>query len=135
MSNDWWAKKLGTTQQAQPAGIPLTPRPQPVYHQQPQQYVQQQQPTYQQQQEAQQAAEDPNRKVSLREAVSRFKGGEGMRTEGHMNCPSCGSKSGFTAFSGMGGMAAGVMGNRPAPHCFECGYNGKFAQGMESTWA
>lgn len=129
MSNDWWARKLGTVQQ-QPAGIPVAPRPQPV--QQPQhQYVQQPQPTMAEYNEA----ADPNRRLSLREAVVRFKGAEGMRTEGHMNCPNCGSKSGFTAFSGMNAAGAGVVGSKPAPHCFECGYNGKFAQGMESSWA
>lgn len=136
--SDWYAKKFGGNQQ--PGGVVLRPQqpaypqqqqPQPVYQQQP---VQQQQ-TYQQEQQAVQQAEDPNRKLSLREAVVRFKGSEGMRTEGHLNCPSCGSKSGYTQFSGMNSAGAGVMGNKPAPHCFECGYNGKFAQGMETTWA
>jgi hypothetical protein len=77
----------------------------------------------------------PNEPVPFAEAIMRFSGGESAKTEKNLSCPSCGSATGYTAFSGMAGMANGVMGNRPAPHCFECGYNGKFAQGMESNWA
>ena len=134
MSGDWWSKKLQPTQ---PAGLTLpAAQPQPVYQNQQPVYQQHQPQPVQQQVPIQQPVnDDPNRKLSLREAVSRFSGGEGRKTEGHLSCPSCGSHTGYTQFSGMGGLSAGVMGNRPAPHCFECGYNGKFAQGMESTWA
>ena len=135
MSIDWWARKLSPQQPQQQRGVVLPPAmPQP-------QYVPQQTPhhgapgTYQQPQQApQQPAEDPNRRLTLREAVVRFSGGESARVEGHLACPACGSRTGYTAFSGMGGMAAGVMGNRPAPHCFECGYNGKFMQGDQASW-
>lgn len=131
MSSNWWTNKLNTP--SQPGGLVLppvqhTPQQQPVpYYGSPAQMPPQQQPVYQR---GPQPHDDPNRKLSLREAVSRFSGGEGVRTEGNMACPSCGSFSGFTAFSGMAGAGAGVMGNRPAPHCFECGYNGKFIQGQ-----
>lgn len=128
--SDWWANKLGG-QQPQRGGVVLPPAmprqpQQPPHHGQPGSYVQPPQ---------QKEVDDPNRKLSLREAISRFSGGESARVEGNLRCPSCGSATGYTAFSGMSGMAAGVMGNRPAPHCFECGYNGRFAQGDQANWA
>jgi len=132
--SDWWAKKLAP-QQPMNRGVvlpPVTPQPQyvpqPPHHGAPGTY---QQPP---QQAPQQPADDPNRKLSLREAVARFSGGESARVEGNLSCPACGSRTGYTAFSGMGGMAAGVMGNRPAPRCYECGYNGKFVQGDQANW-
>lgn len=134
MSSSWWADKLAPAQpQVQaPQRVGITVPAQHVY-QQPQQ------PVYQQQQapvQQQQVPDDPNRKLSLREAVSRFSGGESAKVEGHLSCPSCGSKTGYTEFRGMAGANAGVMGNRPAPHCMECGYNGRFAQGEAGgNWA
>lgn len=137
MSN-WWADKL-TGQQAPSHGITVQPVVQqqqqfnlpPGYVAVPVQQVQQ----HVHQQQAPQQVEDPNRKLSLREAVTRFKGGEGTKTEGDLACPACGSKTGYTEFRGMAGLSAGVMGNRPAPHCYECGFNGKFMQGDQSNWA
>ena len=138
--SDFWNRKLGTPAQ-QPRGI--------VVQQQPQQYVPIPQPqqvqqaylTPQQQAIAEANAahvaqmNDPNRQMSLREAVSRWQGGEAWRTEGNLNCPGCGSRTGYTQSSGMGGMSAGVAGNRPRGHCFECGYNGQFSQGDQANWA
>lgn len=134
MSTDWWAKKLQTQQPV--AGIRLPPQQQylpqqPQYVQQAPQYVQQ---APQQVQQHDPVQDDPNRKLSLREAVSRFSGGESARVEGHLSCPQCGSRTGYTEYRGMGGLSAGVMGNRPAPHCYECGYNGRFAQGEQANW-
>lgn len=128
MSANWWANKLGTQQpQQQRGGIVLAPQqPQPVYHQQ-------QAPAPQHQQQP--VDDDPNRKLGIREAISRFSGGESARVEGGLSCPACGSKTGYTEFRGMAGAAAGVMGARPAPHCYECGYNGKFMQGDQANWA
>lgn len=137
MSSDWWAKKLAP-QQPQQRGVAIPPvlppqhySPQPPHHGAPGTY---QQPP-QAPQPQQQPPEDPNRKLSLREAVSRFSGGESARVEGGVSCPQCGSTTSYTEFRGMGGMAAGVMGNRPAPQCMECGYNGRFVQGDQATWA
>lgn len=129
MSN-WWANKLGTPP---PPGVPVAPmyqQPQPVQQTRYQGGMTAQEIAVHQRQEQ----EDPNRKLSLREAVSRFKGGEGARTEGDIACPACGDYEGYTQFSGMAGAAAGVNGMRPAPHCYKCGYNGKFQQGDPSTW-
>lgn len=137
MSN-WWANKIN---QGQPAGIRVAPQQQvqPQYVQQPQapqpvpmqpQYTPPEQldgskVTYQQL-----AREHDGEKIS-----KYWRGGEGMRTEGNLGCPQCGSSTSFTAYSGNAGLAAGVAGNRPRPHCFECGYNGFFTQGEQANWA
>lgn len=140
-SASWWANKLGQQTQ-QPRGIvvqPVQQQPQPV------QQVQQA-PAQQPVQQAPEPALDPNRnvldpnrsdnaEVSMGEAMRLWKGGEAHRTEGHMACPACGSKTGYTAYSGMGAGGARVNGQQPRPHCFECGYNGSYAQGLESSWA
>lgn len=137
MSNGWWGKKLQATQ---PGGIQVGPQhyPQQQYVQ-PQPIAPPQQPVIQQMQ----VQEIDGAKVSYLEMarahdgekISKYwKGGEAMRTEGNLGCPQCGSTTSFTAYSGQGGMAAGIAGNRPRPHCFECGYNGLFAQGEQSNW-
>lgn len=145
-SASWWASKLGQTQQ-QPRGI--TVQPQPVQYQQahvPQQVPVQQMPVQQPAMEGvplqtgeRQQMLDPNRaanaEVSMGEAMRLWRGGEAHRAEGHMQCPACGSKTGYTAYSGMAAGAARVNGQQPRPHCFECGYNGSFSQGLESNWA
>lgn len=142
--SDFWNRKLGV--QTQPRGIVVQPYaqtphiPQPMVPQSqvpvPQQYMSPQEQAIAQANAAHAAqANDPNRQMSLREAVSRWKGGEAWRTEGHLSCPGCGSQTGYTQYSGMGGMAAGVMGNKPRGHCFECGYNGSFQQGDQANWS
>ena len=143
-SSSWWANKLNQ-QQPQPRGITVQPvqpvQPQPVQPQQPAQ-----QPVVQQfmagvplqtgeRQEVLDPSRDPNAEVSMSDAMRLWRGGEAHRTEGHMACPSCGSKTGYTAYSGMGAGAARVNGQQPRPHCFECGYNGSYAQGLESNWS
>jgi hypothetical protein len=133
--SDWWSSKLAPQTQ-QRGGVVLPPVPvhqpqQPPHHGAPGTYQGQATPA----QQYNPPTDDPNRKLSLREAISRFSGGESARVEANLACPQCGSRTGYTAFSGMSGMAAGVMGNRPASHCFECGYNGKFTQGDQANWA
>jgi hypothetical protein len=145
-SASWWANKLGNSQQ--PRGITVNPahiqriQNPPTYQPSPQQ----QQPAYVPPMEGvplqtgeRQHVLDPNRsateEVSMGEAMRLWRGGEAHRTEGHLACPACGSKTGYTAYSGMAAGAARVNGQQPRPHCFECGYNGSFSQGMESNWA
>ena len=141
-NSSWWANKLGQQQQ-QPRGITVQPvQPQPVQQQPAQQQAPVEQPTNAgvplQTGERQQVL-DPNRatneEVSMGEAMRLWRGGEAHRTEGNMACPACGSKTGYTAYSGMGASGARVNGQQPRPHCFECGYNGSYAQGMESNWS
>ena len=141
-SASWWANKLNT-QQPPRYGIQLPPTqtaPQTV-QQQPQQ-VQQVQPNMAgvplNQGERQQTLDpnrDPNAEVSMGEAMRLWRGGEAHRMEGNMACPDCGSTTGYTAYSGRAAGSARVNGQQPRPHCFECGYNGTFSQGMESNWA
>ena len=127
----FWEKALGGPQQPQ-YGVPVAPQyqqPQPVQRTL-QNGMTAQEIAIQQRQEQ----DDPNRKLSLREAVSRFKGAEGASTESNIACPACGDYEGYTAFSGMSGMRVAINGVRPAPHCFKCGFNGKFMQGDPVVW-
>ncbi len=143
--SDFWAKKLGgppqprgivvQPQQHEQQQLPLYPQPQQAPQVQQQYMTPQDQAIAIAQQQAAAQANDPNRQLTLKEAVSRWRGGEAWRTEGHLQCPGCGSHTGYTQYSGMGGMAAGVMGNRPRGHCFECGYNGQFSQGDQANWS
>ena len=143
-NSSWWANKLGQAQ-PQPRGItvqPVQPQPQPV-----QQTVQAQQAPVAQptntgvplQQGERQQVLDPNRdanaEINMSDAMRLWRGGEAHRTEGSMACPACGSATGYTAYSGMGAAGARVNGQQPRPHCFECGYNGSYSQGMESNWS
>jgi hypothetical protein len=134
--SNWWANKI---QQQQPAGIRVMPQhhvqqaPQPVQYpqpvQQPHQYTH--------------PGEIDGSKISYQqlarehdgEKISKYwRGGEAMKTEGHLGCPNCGSNTSYTQYSGNAGLAAGIAGNRPRPHCFECGYNGVFVQGEQANW-
>ena len=45
-------------------------------------------------------------------------------------CPNCGGNQ-FYSRTGHGVR----RGPPPAPHCYNCGYNGMFEQGLESSWA
>ena len=137
--SDWWAKKLGAPQQQYPRGIVLPPtQPQPLTQQpqMPQHPVQApQHPTLYPDgtgPDGKQHVLDPNlpadAEVTMGRAMRLWKGGQAQRMEGNMACPSCGSATGYTAYSS-------VSGQRPRPHCFECGYNGHFTQGLESSWA
>lgn len=133
MSNSasWWANKLG--QQPQPRyGIPVIPtQPQPVHV--PVQQPVQQQPPPAHDPNLLDPTQDRNAEISMGDALRLWKGGEAHRREGHMECPSCGSKTGYTAYSGAGN--AQINGQRPRPHCFECGYNGSYTQGLQANWA
>ena len=147
MSNaSWWANKLNQ-QQPQSGGITVPPQ-QPVQQQpQPVQQTVQQQPQPVQQdmtgvplqtgerQEVLDPNRDRNAEVSMTDAMRLWRGGEAHRKEGHMACPNCGSTTSYTAYSGMNAGGARVNGQQPRPHCFECGYNGSFAQGLETNWA
>lgn len=142
-SSAWWANKLAqVSNQPQKHGITLPPvQPQPVQPQQQPQPAPQPAPQVGvplQQGERQQVLDpsrEANAEVNMGEAMRLWRGGEAHRTEGNMSCPSCGSATGYTAYSGMGAGAARVNGQQPRPHCFECGYNGSYAQGLESNWA
>lgn len=44
-------------------------------------------------------------------------------------CPQCGNSLFYER------LTRARRGPEPAPHCFTCGYNGLFEQGLESSWA
>jgi hypothetical protein len=43
-------------------------------------------------------------------------------------CPNCGANLFYD------NLGKNRRGPPPAPHCFTCGYNGLFEQGLESSW-
>lgn len=45
------------------------------------------------------------------------------------NCPNCGQALFYERLEKV------RRGPPPAPHCFTCGYNGLFEQGLESSWS
>jgi hypothetical protein len=121
--SDWWARKLNPVDERPGLQVPYQ-YPEPVRHVQ-------QAPV--QQAPAPVQREDPQREVTMGEAMRTWQGGEAHRKEGHLSCPSCGSATGYTHYSANG--ATIINGNRPRSHCFECGYNGHFVQGLETSWA
>ncbi len=125
MSNSWWAAKLAG--QTPPAPSHPTP-PIPLY---PQHQPQASSPAVVQQQPQPRQAINPldkqNGPKTFSEALSAGVPGPAGRLEGHLSCPNCGSATGYTQYSQM-------PGNRPRPHCYECGYNGHFSQGQEANW-
>lgn len=147
MASDWWQRKAqeiaAHTTGPQRHGITV-PRPQPV-----QQQPAVPQPVYQQQyteqvqhppvQPGRQDVLDPNRprdaEITMGEAMRLWKGGEAARKEGNLACPECGSTTGYTMYSGAAAGSVKVGGQSPRSHCFECGYNGHFTQGLETSWA
>jgi len=75
----------------------------------------------------------PNENVTMGEAIRLWKGGEAARKQGDMTCPECGSQHVFVRTAKGGNTTIG--GNSPAPRCFECGWNGLYDQGSQSSWA
>ena len=130
-NSSWWANKLQGDTPRYTLSIPAATQPAPV--QQVQQAPVQQAPVHTK--EVLDPSRPENAEISMGDAMRLWKGGEAHRKEGHLSCPSCGSSTGFTSYSGMSAGAARVNGQQPRPHCFECGYNGSFAQGLESSWA
>lgn len=72
----------------------------------------------------------PTDNISMGEAIRLWKGGEAARREGNVTCPACGSRNVFSRAKG-----TMVNGATPAPRCFECGWNGIYEQGEQSSWA
>jgi hypothetical protein len=131
--SDWWSRRLSdpnppkTREVSLPPTSPLIRFPAAVTPQH------QQQPQFQQ--TSQRVLDDsraPTDNLGMGDAIRLWKGGEAHRKEGHLSCPSCGSKNVFTRV-GRGGTM--INGSSPAPRCFECGWNGMYDQGEQSNWA
>lgn len=127
--SDWWSRRLSDSSprptQRQETVPPVTP---------PQRFGIKIPPVQQQPQPVQQHVLDESRpatdQLSMGEAIRMWKGGEAARREGSMTCPACGSRNVFSRAKG-----TMVNGATPAPRCFECGWNGIYEQGEQSSWA
>jgi hypothetical protein len=115
----------------QPA--PQTYAPQyPVQYSQPQQYTPQPQaPTRPQVVNTHQKYGE----AKLSDLLSLQEQGKGQPGQGALEnpdpCPGCGSPLFIENLPG----GKKRRGPAPAPHCFSCGWNGLFDQGLESSWA
>jgi predicted RNA-binding Zn-ribbon protein involved in translation (DUF1610 family) len=117
-ARDWYAKRVQQPQQQPPPQQYAQPQ-QPQYAPQPQQQQQYVQP---QQQQAPQQVTVQN----LYEAAAHWRGGAATRTEQQL-CPECGSGQ-FFSRAGKSRMPP------PAPHCYNCGFNGLFDQANPQVW-
>ena len=100
---------------------------QPQAPQQYQQYPQQQPypPQYQQYPQPQQLP--PVTIENLFGAMGFWRGGKAHQID-REPCPECGSNQYYSRSQGA------RRGPPPAPHCYNCGYNGLFEQGDPTTW-
>jgi hypothetical protein len=124
-SASWYARKMAS----------LRGQPQPFQGRAPVPQYQQPQPAYQQPQPQQQYAPAPQAvpPETFTEYLDLQKHGQALNPGkgGKLNqepCPNCGGNL-FYADLGLK-----RRGPPPAPHCFTCGYNEMFEQGLESTW-
>ena len=121
-SASWYQRKLAAVRSAPPGralNAPVVPQ-----RLQPQQYPQQQEFIQFQQQPA-------APKVTIDNfwgAMQQWRGGKAHKIDAEP-CPECGSNN-YYSRTGEGAR----RGPPPAPHCFQCGYNGMFTQGQQSTW-
>ena len=112
----WYQRKLMSRgQQPAPQRQPL----QPIQPQQQQQFVQFQRQA------------DPNIPVTVHnfwDMMQHWRGGKAHKID-REPCPECGSDQ-YYSRTGDGPR----RGPPPAPHCFSCGYNGLFQQGLPTSW-
>lgn len=140
-SSGWWAKKLGrdTQQQSPPQayqGYPQAPQvPQGPPNGYPQYPQQQNLPGHQQPPSRSNAAQDwasmttEQRWGSLTQMAGAWQGGKAAQVDRNP-CPQCGSTQYFSR-----GAEGPSRLPPPAPHCYNCGYNGGlFQQGDPATW-
>ena len=123
--SDWYARRLARhrTEQGQPMvpyarQAPLQQPPQPPQH-------------VPFQQAAQEYFEPPKGATTvdnLYQMMGRWKGGKAHKIDSEP-CPECGSNQYFSRTDGH------RRGPPPAPHCYNCGFNGLFTQGLESNWS
>jgi hypothetical protein len=60
-------------------------------------------------------------------AMQTWRGGKAHKIDSEP-CPECGSPNFYSRTDGA------RRGPPPAPHCFACGYNGMFQQGLMTSW-
>jgi len=122
MSSDWYAKRLGVT--TPPArGISVGPQTVPA------QVTAQPQPVQQYQPPPTPVSDQPS---SFSEVLRAGRGGPAAKAS-IGNCPECGSPNLFSQAGGAVMRNDGTM-VPPSPKCFDCGYNGRFAQADKANW-
>ena len=119
-SSSWYSRKFGGNQQQQ--------RPQPPQQRPPPGYVP---GGYQQNQQVVQVQQQQPPKVDIENlwgAMQQWRGGKAHKIDAEP-CPQCHSPRYYSR------AGEGVRrGPPPAPHCFDCGFNGMFEQGMATSW-
>lgn len=120
---DWYARKLGGA--SAPAGRQGTPQveqmlvrhtPAPPGYLPPGQAV-----VGYEDDETQPSVDAPAGQMRMGDAIMRWRGGKGTKTE-TQSCPSCGGKNYFSRSSQAKATQNGLA--PPAPTCFDCGFNG-----------
>lgn len=131
--SDWWSRRLADNSprpaQRQEAAPPVTPPTRFGVHVP----VQTPPANYGAQPGNQRLLDEgrpPTDQINMSDAIRLWKGGEATRREGGTTCPACGSRNVFSRAKG-----TMVNGATPAPRCFECGWNGIYEQGEQSSWA
>lgn len=122
--SDWWSRKLSNQPAPPPRTPPATP---PAGIRFPQAQVPPSQPVYPQQEHT--PHEDPQGQIRMADAIRTWKGGEAHRKD-TQPCPECGSHLVFSRTKG-----TTVNGYPPAPRCYTCGWNGKYSQADQASWA
>lgn len=122
MSSDWYAKRLqGDTppKRGLVVGPPAAPAPAPI-----------------QQAHTHTLTDVASEPQSLSEFLrsNGTKGSIAARQEGGFTCPSCGSSNVFSQTQQAMMSKDGEM-VKPNPKCFECGWNGRFTQADQASWA
>lgn len=118
--SDWWSKKLAGEK-------PTTSRTNLPPVQAPIGFPQAQQPQQPQDVVSNPAVLPEDATFSDHLKAGLTKGGQATRTE-TASCPQCGGRYVFSR-------GTGATGLRPAPRCYECGWNGIYSQGDQATWA
>jgi hypothetical protein len=122
-SASWYQRKLSQMRGQQPA--PFQGRPAVPQYEQPVARYQQQAPQAPQAPAA--TPETLSELLDLQQHGQALRPGKGARLN-QDPCPNCG---GNLYYADLGLKRRGPP---PAPHCFNCGYNELFEQGLESTW-
>jgi hypothetical protein len=122
-SASWYQRKMASLRGGQAAP--------PVPQQRIQQYAQ---PQYPQQPQARPQVQQyqaqslpPVTMDNLYQAMGHWRGGKAHQIDSEP-CPECGSNQYYSRTDGK------RRGPPPAPHCYNCGYNGMFQQGDPTTW-
>lgn len=132
MSDSGWYARARARVSGQPQPIaPYQQQPQsPAVHGVPSQYAYGQAPVQTPVQQVQEVVPETLEQQWTSKLVGAAKvGGQGSQTN-REPCPQCGSNHYFT------NLPLGKRGPAPAPHCYNCGFNGgMFEQGLQSSWA